>query len=77
MHYMYGRSNGNGRAALRMYHAQFPDRRMPDYRMFQWLHRQLNETRSFHVTRHAADQRRAIRSPSLKESIMNAVTDRS
>ena len=26
MHYMYGRSNGNGRATLRMYHAQFRDR---------------------------------------------------
>ncbi|GFX35660.1 hypothetical protein TNCV_744531 [Trichonephila clavipes] len=28
MHYMYGSANGNGRAALRIYHAQFPDRRM-------------------------------------------------
>ncbi|GFV96518.1 hypothetical protein TNCV_1999701 [Trichonephila clavipes] len=27
MHYMYGRANGNGRAALRVYHGQFPDRR--------------------------------------------------
>ena len=29
MHYMYGRANGNGRAALRMYRAEYPDRRMP------------------------------------------------
>ncbi|GFV66311.1 uncharacterized protein TNCV_2737251 [Trichonephila clavipes] len=28
--HMYGRANGNGRAALRMYRAQFPDRRMLD-----------------------------------------------
>ncbi|GFV19150.1 hypothetical protein TNCV_3223681 [Trichonephila clavipes] len=38
MHYMYGRANGNGRAALRRYHTQFSDPRMPDYRIFQ-LHR--------------------------------------
>ncbi|GFW24388.1 hypothetical protein TNCV_606341 [Trichonephila clavipes] len=25
MHYMYGRASGDGRAALRMYHAKFPD----------------------------------------------------
>ncbi|GFU11723.1 hypothetical protein TNCV_2611171 [Trichonephila clavipes] len=30
--YMYGCANG--RAALRMYHAQFPDRRIPDHRLF-------------------------------------------
>ncbi|GFS67245.1 hypothetical protein TNCV_2902531 [Trichonephila clavipes] len=43
MHYMYGRANGNGRDALRMYHAQSPDQRMPDHRIFQWLHRQLHK----------------------------------
>ncbi|GFW41978.1 hypothetical protein TNCV_6871 [Trichonephila clavipes] len=39
MHYLYIRADGNGRAALRMYHAQFPDRRMPDHRIFHRLHR--------------------------------------
>ncbi len=48
MHYMYGRANGNVRAELRMYQAQFPDRRMPDHSFFQRLHRQLSETGSFH-----------------------------
>ncbi|GFX60459.1 hypothetical protein TNCV_1181781 [Trichonephila clavipes] len=43
MHYMYDRANGNGRVVLRMYHAQFPDRRMPDHRSFQRLHHQLRE----------------------------------
>ncbi|GFW47979.1 hypothetical protein TNCV_2401661 [Trichonephila clavipes] len=45
-----GRANGNGTAALRMTHDQFPDRRMPDQR----LNRQICETRSFHVPRHDA-----------------------
>ena len=41
---MYGRENGNGRAALWMYHAQFCDQRMVDQRVFQRLHGQLSET---------------------------------
>ncbi|GFU66128.1 hypothetical protein TNCV_2858011 [Trichonephila clavipes] len=71
MHYIYGRANGNGRTALRMYHAQF------SHRIFQWLYRQLHETLSFHVTRHDAGVRRAVRSPSLEESTWNVVADRS
>ncbi|GFU19360.1 hypothetical protein TNCV_3032761 [Trichonephila clavipes] len=54
MHYMYGRENANGGGALRMYHVLFPDRRMLDHRIFQRLHRLLQETCSFHVTRHDA-----------------------
>ncbi|GFU53342.1 hypothetical protein TNCV_2953761 [Trichonephila clavipes] len=53
-YHMYSRGNGNDRAALRMYPAQFPDQQMPDHRNFQWLHRQLRETRSSHVIRHDA-----------------------
>ncbi|GFX13156.1 hypothetical protein TNCV_2989201 [Trichonephila clavipes] len=63
--------NFNGKAALRMHHAQFPDRRLQDHRTLQRLHRQLRETRSLPVTRHEAGQQRAVRSPILKESILN------
>ncbi|GFX91183.1 DUF4817 domain-containing protein [Trichonephila clavipes] len=76
MHCMYGRGNGNGRAQLRMHHAQFSDRRMPDHRIFQRLQRQLHETRSFHVTRHDAGRRRHVRSSNLDESILNVVANR-
>ncbi|GFT06200.1 hypothetical protein TNCV_1595961 [Trichonephila clavipes] len=34
MHYMCGCANGNGRAALLMYHPQFLDHRMPDHIIF-------------------------------------------
>ncbi|GFX29476.1 uncharacterized protein TNCV_4498711 [Trichonephila clavipes] len=73
---MYGGVNGNSRAALRKYHAQFPDRRMPNHSIFQRIHRQLRKERLFHVTRHDAGRRRAVRSPSLKESILNVEADR-
>ncbi|GFS94661.1 DUF4817 domain-containing protein [Trichonephila clavipes] len=72
MHYMYGSANGNGRAALRMHHTPFPDQRI-----FQRIHSQLREKRSFHVTRHDAGRRRDVRSPSLEESLLNVVVDRS
>ncbi|GFU21306.1 hypothetical protein TNCV_1475891 [Trichonephila clavipes] len=67
---MYGRTNGKGRAALRMFHAQCPDRRMADHRIFQRLHRHLRETRFFHVTRNDAGRQR------LEESMLNVVADR-
>ncbi|GFW79737.1 hypothetical protein TNCV_4361631 [Trichonephila clavipes] len=35
-HYMYGRANNNGRAALRMSHTQFSDQRMPDDIIFNF-----------------------------------------
>ncbi|GFV65677.1 hypothetical protein TNCV_1051681 [Trichonephila clavipes] len=59
-----------------MYHATFPDRRMPAHRIFQRLHRELRETHSSHVTPLDASRRRAVRSPSRKESILNIVADR-
>ncbi|GFV87338.1 hypothetical protein TNCV_4033101 [Trichonephila clavipes] len=45
---------------------------MPDHRTFQRLHRQLWETRLFHVTRHDAGRQ----SPNLEESILSIVADR-
>ncbi|GFU57774.1 hypothetical protein TNCV_1281241 [Trichonephila clavipes] len=64
-HHMYGHANGNGKAMLQMYHAQFPDRRMLDHIIFQRLYRQFRETRSSYVTRYDARQRRVGR-PSLE-----------
>ncbi|GFV97182.1 DUF4817 domain-containing protein [Trichonephila clavipes] len=75
MHCIYGRANGNSRAILRMCHVQFPDLKMPHLRIFQQSHRQLRETRSFHVTRHDADRLRPVRNPSLAETLLNFVDD--
>ncbi|GFU47222.1 hypothetical protein TNCV_3000291 [Trichonephila clavipes] len=76
MHYLYSRANGNGRTALRMYRVLFPDRRRPDHRIFSGyivlLHRQLR----YIVTRHDADRRRNVHSPSPEERILYLVADR-
>ena len=76
MHYMYSRENVNGRTALRMHHAQFPDLRMLDHRIFQLLHRQLNETGSIHVAGYEDGRQIAVLSPSLVECILNIVIDK-
>ncbi|GFS96296.1 hypothetical protein TNCV_16581 [Trichonephila clavipes] len=76
IHYMYDYVNGNGKSALRMYHMQYPDRRIPDHRFFLRLHRQLRETHSFRVTGHDADRQRAVRSSSLEEGTLNIVAIR-
>ncbi|GFT52905.1 hypothetical protein TNCV_1460131 [Trichonephila clavipes] len=73
---MYGRANGNGTAKLRLYHAQFPDRRERYYRIFKGYIAIFCETRSFLVTRHDADHRRAVRNSSLEEIIFCVVADR-
>ncbi|GFT80570.1 hypothetical protein TNCV_5122771 [Trichonephila clavipes] len=61
-----------------MCQAQFSCRRMPDHRNLQLLYRQLLTTLSFYVTRHVAGGRRAVRSPSVKDSatILKTVADR-
>ncbi|GFT89249.1 uncharacterized protein TNCV_4385621 [Trichonephila clavipes] len=76
MHYMYGRTNGNGKAALRMYHVQFPDRRMPNHKIFQLLQRSHLQRLSFYVTKYDAGRRRPVRSPRLEESVLNVLADR-
>ncbi|GFX23808.1 hypothetical protein TNCV_1788391 [Trichonephila clavipes] len=45
-------------------------------RIFQLLHRQLRETRSFHVTRHDAGRQKAASSPSQDERILDVVAVR-
>ena len=44
---MYGAANSNRREALRFYHQTFPGRKMPDHKLFLYLHRQLARTVDF------------------------------
>lgn len=44
MHYMYGMANGNTHEAQRLYQEHFPNRQIPDPRIFERIHRRLRET---------------------------------
>ncbi|GFW65591.1 hypothetical protein TNCV_3550141 [Trichonephila clavipes] len=68
------RANGNGRTPLTNVSGEVSrSRNTGSHRIFLRLHRQLRETRSFHVTKQDADRRRAVRSPNLEEIILNIV----
>lgn len=47
MHFYYGLANGSNTEALRLYTESFPNRRLPDRRLFQTIHQRLCETGTF------------------------------
>ncbi|GFV10551.1 hypothetical protein TNCV_1331141 [Trichonephila clavipes] len=67
---MYGATNSNGRAALRVYQERFTSRRMPTIEMFQQLHRQLCENGSFTASTYARGRSRIVRQTHLEEVIL-------
>lgn len=44
IHFIYGFCNGNARAAVTEYHRRFPNRRVPDRRVFSNVHRSIKFT---------------------------------
>ena len=50
MHLVYGATSGNARAAQALYAERFPNRRVPDCRLYERLYRQLRETGTFQST---------------------------
>ncbi|GFY23935.1 hypothetical protein TNCV_4896161 [Trichonephila clavipes] len=78
MHYLYAPANGNGRGELRMYHAQFLDRRIQDQTesFSSYTVNFVKHVPFTHVTRHDAGRRRGIPSSRLEESILDVVVDR-
>ena len=75
MHMMYGAARGNGRAAQRMYAAQFPLRRQPHYSTFVAIHRRLRESGRFRPTRFDAGRPRVTRTPLSEEEVLEAVAN--
>ena len=51
MHFTYGSADGNARRAARMYQERYPNRQVPDHRLFTALHRRLCENGSFSANR--------------------------
>lgn len=47
IHYVYGYCDGNAREAQREYQRRFPNRRLPDRRVFSRSHQRLSEYGSF------------------------------
>lgn len=73
MHFMYGLANGNAREARRLYMERYPNRVIPNHRMFSDIHRRLSEAGSFSTKRINAGRPRSVRTPQLEEAVMNEI----
>lgn len=47
MHFCYGLADGSSSEALRLYRERFPNRKIPNRRIFKWIHRCLVENGRF------------------------------
>lgn len=63
MHMTYGAARGSGRAAQRLYAAQFPLRRHPHYSTFVAIHRPLRDSGRFRPTWNDVGRPRVTRTP--------------
>jgi len=75
MVFVYGRANGNSRAATRLYRTRYPDRRHPKYTVFPRLFRRLWETLNLRPVSHDRGRRRTTRTPDLEEEVLDSVTE--
>ncbi|GFT38865.1 retrovirus-related Pol polyprotein from transposon TNT 1-94 [Trichonephila clavipes] len=73
-HYMYGSANGNGRAALQMYHVQF--HRITEF-FSGYIVNFVKHVRSSSTGMMLVDEELAVSSPGLEESILSVMVDRS
>lgn len=73
MHFVYGAANGSSLEAQRLYGERFPNRRLPNPKTFERLHRQLCETGSFLASR--SDAGRPKRDVMVEEAILDMVAD--
>jgi hypothetical protein len=55
IHFVYGFCDGNAAAAARDYQLRYPDRRHPERRVFEAVHRRLRETGSFKPRTHVGN----------------------
>lgn len=75
MVFTYGKANGNGRRAARLYRETYPRRQQPQHSMFATVFRRLSETGSFREAGNYEGRTRDVRTPDLEEHVINAVED--
>lgn len=73
MIFMYGRANGNGREAARLYHNAFPDRTQPSHPTFAAVYRRIAETGTLAPQTVNRGTPRSARTIEQEEHILQAV----
>lgn len=73
MHYYYGLAAGNALAARRLYREAFPNRNLPQSRMFSTIHRRLGEFGSFKTRIFDVGRQRNTRTAEAEARILNSI----
>lgn len=73
MHYYYGVAGGNALAARRLYGEAFPNRRIPQSRMFSTIHQRLGEFGTFKARRLDAGRPRSTRTGEAEERVLHLI----
>lgn len=73
MHFIYGLANGNSREARRLYMERYPNRMIPNHRMFSNIHSRLVETGTLNKNTHDAGRPRTVRTPQVEEAVLNEI----
>lgn len=73
MHYYYGVAGGNALAARRLYSETFPNRRIPQSRLFSTLHQRLGEFGAFKSKLYDVGRQRNTRTPAAELRILNSI----
>lgn len=74
MHFIYGKAEGNGRRAERLYAARFPARRHPDRGIFSRIHLRLCESGSL-KRQGGSGQPFSVRSVEFEEEVLQRVEE--
>lgn len=75
MHFAYGRSNGNGLQARRLYAELYPERRLPHHTIFARLHQRLRENGTFMKRTADCGRPREVRTVQLEEAVLDIVSE--
>lgn len=70
IHFMYGSAHGNAAEARRMYAASFPNRRLPDDKVFTRVHNRLGEVNLFAGNKRNAGRPRMVRNVAFEEEVL-------
>ena len=71
---MYGRAIGNAQEVQRLYRPNYPNRRQPQARTFQAVHRRLGETGGLRPVHHVG-RPRSIRTVEMEEEVLAHVQE--
>ena len=72
---MYSAANGINIAAIQLYQERFPNKRMSNHKMLEWLHQHLDEYCAFHACSTRRTRTRIVPHPNVEEPISNIVDE--